>query len=1094
MKRLTSLQCPAAFLLLAIFGQPCSASEPGRPNVLLILLDDLGFSDLGCYGGEIPTPNIDRLAAGGVRMSQFYNSARCCPSRASLMTGLHPHQTGIGSFSTERPDRRRGPAYLGHLNDRCVTLAEVLKTAGYQTYMVGKWHLELPGPIEHGFDEFYGYTRGYAQDQWSPDRYQRLPEGRRPERTYADGQFYATDVFTDYALEFLRQSRQKDAPWFLYLAHSSPHFPVQAPAESVERFVETYRRGWDVLREERFRRMNQIGLATDSWRLTERSLVPVDDQPIANGYGGRPNPAWQDLPADRREDLARRMAIFAAMVYHVDQGVGRIVADLESHNQLETTLILLLSDNGACYEWGPFGFDDDSRKGITHLHQGDELKTMGGPGTHHAYGSAWANLCNTPLRLYKHFTHEGGISSPMIAHWPKSIPPRKEWVRQPGHVMDVMPTLCEATGAEYPSDFQGRTIQPAEGVSLLPALRGEPLAERSLAFEHQEARALRKGRWKVVWSKRMPHEIQWELYDLENDRCETTDLAAKYPQRTAALADEWIAWAKRVKVYPFFTPEVEQAGEEPSPPIANRPLRVEPGVVFMDTAVSRPFKVGERVFRDREHRLKEWPNRLDGAILLQTNMEGAKHLRCIRPGAVYFLTPLPDRSDDSQSETLQRQGFAKAALPAVTLSEPGNPDSYCVLYEKECVKGETVEFGKWAVPVVFEETRTTPLDAKPATGSETVMVAGLAHPVPTVNLRPGPEYADSNRRFGIASSINRTPGGRLWCGFSSGGEGEGQDNFGVVVISDDDGLSWSEPLIVLDQDGPGGIRTDHVTVWTDPSGVLWIMWSEYPKDLRGPHSSLWAVTCANPDDPKPVWSAPRKLADQQNLLTTPTVLADGTWVFPTGNWQRDGNHSRPLISKDNGQTFELGGELTADKKPDFDEYMIVEKSDGRLVVFNRHAGSFLQCESKDQGRTWTKQQPNGLPHNAARFVFMKLRSGAWLLVKHGSIDQRVGRSHLTAFLSHDEGKTWQGGLVLDDRDCSYPFASESADGTIYVSYERQRWLQPEILFARFTEADVAAGKPVSERAALRRLVNKAGGVAKRPQSPPLKADKPIKTK
>jgi arylsulfatase len=262
------------------------------------------------------------------------------------------------------------------------------------------------------------------------------------------------------------------------------------------------------------------------------------------------------------------------MVQHVDEGVGRIVADLKEHDQLENTLILLLSDNGACYEWGPFGFDGESRKGITHLHEGEELKTMGGPGTHHAYGSAWSNLCNTPFQLYKHFTHEGGICSPMIAHWPAGIPHREDWIRQPGHVMDIMPTLCQATGAQYPAEFHGRTIQPAEGVSLLPALRGGVIPERTLAFEHQEARGLRKGRWKVVWSKRMPHEIRWELYDLENDRCETTDLAEKQPERTEALAAEWLAWAKRVKVYPFFTPETEPSNEEPAPPIAGRPFQV----------------------------------------------------------------------------------------------------------------------------------------------------------------------------------------------------------------------------------------------------------------------------------------------------------------------------------------------------------------------------------------------------------------------------------------------------------------------------------------------------------------------------------------
>ena len=255
------------------------------------------------------------------------------------------------------------------------------------------------------------------------------------------------------------------------------------------------------------------------------------------------------------------------------------------------------------------------------------------------------------------------------------------------------------------------------------------------------------------------------------------------------------------------------------------------------------------------------------------------------------------------------------------------------------------------------------------------------------------------------------------------------------------------------------------------------MWSEYPRGLLGPHSSQWAITCDNPDDDQPVWSAPRKLADELNLLTTPTVLADGTWIFPTGNWERGRNKSRPLISKDRGRSFQLGGKLTTAKKADFDEYMIVERSDRILVIFNRHAGSFRQCESKDGGRNWSLQQPNDLRHDAARFVFMKLQSGNWLLVKHGPINRRVGRRQLMAHLSRDEGKTWEGGLMLDDRTCSYPFGFQSSDGTIYVSYERERWLQPEILLARFSEEDVAAGKLVSKRPALRLLVNKAGGIS-----------------
>lgn len=534
-----------AFLLPLVAASPAVAE---RPNILVILMDDLGYSDLGCYGGEIATPNIDALASGGVRFESFYNSARCCPSRASLMTGLYPPQTGIASFTTRKPDKRRGPAYLGRLNDQCVTLAEVLGPAGYGCYYVGKWHLHPEtGPIRRGFDEFYGYTFDHSHDQWDADFYERLPAGRKKEIDPPQGEFYATDVFNQYALEFIKQGQQKEKPWFLFLGHSSPHFPVQAPAETADKYYRTYLRGWDVLREERFQRMQDLGLLDgDRWKLTERSLVPVDDDAIANGYPGQPNPAWESLGEDRQRDLARRMALFAAMVEHVDRGVGEIVSYLKQTGDFDNTLILLLSDNGACYEWGPFGFDGQSRRGITHLHTGDELQKMGGPGTHHSYGSAWANLGNTPLRLYKHFTHEGGVCTPFIAHWPEAIEPSDTWIRQPGHVMDVMPTLREVANADYPTQTHGNNITPEEGISLLPAFTGGQLPERPIYFEHQAARGVLQGPWKAVWGKRMPWENEWELYDLSFDRCETEDLAEKYPERLEDMAQQWEEYAKRV--------------------------------------------------------------------------------------------------------------------------------------------------------------------------------------------------------------------------------------------------------------------------------------------------------------------------------------------------------------------------------------------------------------------------------------------------------------------------------------------------------------------------------------------------------------------
>ena len=515
------------------------------------LLDDLGYSDLGCYGGEINTPNIDALAEGGVRFESFYNSSRCCPSRASLMTGLYPPQTGIASFTTREPHPTRGPAYLGRLNDRCVTLGEVLGKAGYSCYYVGKWHLHdetspdptrirgvlriRPGPLPRPMG--CSILPTYAG---------RAQEGNRSAaRRVLRHRWFSTSTHSNSS----GRASSENRPWFLFLGHSSPHFPVQAPSASADKYFDTYLRGWDVLREERYALMKKVGLIDGKrWTLTERSLVPVDRDDIANGFPGQPNPAWDSIDAPRQKDLARRMALFAAMVEHVDQGVGQIVEHLKETGEFDKTLIMLLSDNGACYEWGPYGFDQRSRRGVTILHTGKDLLEMGGPGTYHSYGSGWANLGNTPFRLYKHFTHEGGAATPFIAHWPDGIRHAGTWVRERGHVIDVMPTLRAAAGADYPRDFKGRSVQPEEGLNLMPIFNGEQLPTRTLYFEHQAARAIIQGDWKAVWGKRMPREIQWELYDLKDDRSETMDVARSNPKVVRRLAAEWEDYAKRTGI------------------------------------------------------------------------------------------------------------------------------------------------------------------------------------------------------------------------------------------------------------------------------------------------------------------------------------------------------------------------------------------------------------------------------------------------------------------------------------------------------------------------------------------------------------------
>ncbi|MEM7473527.1 MAG: sulfatase-like hydrolase/transferase [Planctomycetota bacterium] len=564
------LLCPNALTLRA------DAKE--QPNIVVVLADDLGYSDLGCYGGEINTPNIDALAANGVRLTQVYNSARCCPSRASLMTGLYPTQAGIGDFTTNTPSPTRGPGYLGRLNNSCATIAEALKPAGYGCYYVGKWHMHQDtGPIKRGFDEFYGYTRGHSHDQFDADYYIRLPEERAKEIDPPKEEFYATDAFNNYAVEFIKQGQASGKPWFLFLGHSSPHFPIQAPATRADKYDEVYRRGWDVLRKERFARMKEIGLVDgNNWKLSPRSVVPVDRDDIANGFAGRENPAWDSLDEDRQLDLARRMSVFAAMVEGVDRGVGQIVGHLKQTNELDNTLILFLSDNGACYEWGPFGFDGTSRKGTTTLRTGKQLREIGGRGTHQSYGSAWSNLGNTPFRLYKHFTHEGGISTPFIAHWPNGIGKPDKWIRHPAHVMDIMPTLIDAAGAEYPKELNGHAITPMEGRSLLTAFQGNDLPQRIIGFDHQAAHAIREGDWKAVFGKRMPQKVEWELYNLADDRCELVDLAEQFPDRLADMRTKWEGWAKRVGV--IWQPKSNSkptTESDSSPAISNRPLKIQ---------------------------------------------------------------------------------------------------------------------------------------------------------------------------------------------------------------------------------------------------------------------------------------------------------------------------------------------------------------------------------------------------------------------------------------------------------------------------------------------------------------------------------------
>ena len=507
-----------------------------KPNILLIAADDLGFSDLGCYGGEIETPNLDKIAQNGTRMTRFYSCGRCCPSRASILTGLYPHRAGLGHMVN---DLGR-PGYRGRVSDDAVTIAQALQLADYRTFISGKWHLGTKDPTKHGFEEFYG-TLVSAQTFWDPNHFLRLPQGHA-RHSYEEGEFYSTNALTDHAIDFLNEARKTpDKPWFLYLAHNAPHFPLHAPKEDIARYADKYEVGWDEIRQQRYTRMKQLGIIPEQSQLSPRSRY-WDWGEEETGT----NPAWEDVPNDRQKDLARRMAIYAAMVDVMDRNIGRLIADLSNNNELENTLIIFISDNGACAEWDPYGFD--IRTGPRNiLHQGTQIDTMGSLGTYHSVGSGWANASNTPWRLYKHFNHEGGISGPCIVHWPAGLKHRGTINHNPSHLIDLMPTILDATGAIYPNEFNGRKTAPLAGKSILPLLRGKSPEQRTFYFEHEGNRAVTDGRWKLTALKGQ----DWELYDIENDRTELNNLAAKHPDIVTRLDHAWDSWAEENFVTPL---------------------------------------------------------------------------------------------------------------------------------------------------------------------------------------------------------------------------------------------------------------------------------------------------------------------------------------------------------------------------------------------------------------------------------------------------------------------------------------------------------------------------------------------------------------
>ena len=506
-----------------------------RPNIVLIVADDMGYSDLGCYGGEIATPNLDRLASHGLRFSQFYNNAICCATRASLLTGLYSQQV----------DRERSPG--------CVTIAELLKTAGYHTLMTGKWHLQdqlSEIPCERGFDRSYGPVGGGCNFFNPGVRRAGEPEPatKTPAHGYAafaiddevikpytpeDMDYYTTDAFTDRALGYLDEYGRDENPFFLYMAYTAPHFPLQARPRDIAKYQGKYKVGWDTLREQRMERMLEMGLIEDRWALSARD---PDSLP------------WEEIEDKDAWDL--KMAVYAAMVDSLDQNIGRLMARIRELGEEENTLVLFLSDNGASNE------DRTSTPDVP----------PGPVDSYHSVNLPWANLSNTPFRKFKRWNHEGGIATPLIAYWPQVIGNGGQITHQVGHLIDVMATCADVAGVEYPSTYGGREVTPLEGKSLGPIFRSEQREGHETIYWNQDGlwRAVRAGKWKLVspdywvWCKpwRRVEEARseekgpedpdalWELYDLEADRTEENDLADQYPERVREMVEMYYAWER----------------------------------------------------------------------------------------------------------------------------------------------------------------------------------------------------------------------------------------------------------------------------------------------------------------------------------------------------------------------------------------------------------------------------------------------------------------------------------------------------------------------------------------------------------------------
>ncbi|WP_395784650.1 arylsulfatase [Aquirufa sp.] len=503
-------------LLFMLLSAPLFAQK--KPNIVLILADDMGYSDIGLMGSEIKTPNLDLLGKNGVLFTQFYNAGRCCPSRAALLTGMYPHQAGMGLMVTTKPydNGKTFAPYQGFLNRETPTIAEELRKHGYQTFMSGKWHVgeqQEEWPNQRGFDHYFGLISG-ATSYYEVLSNRQLIEDNK--KYIPSDQFYMTDAISDKAIAYLKSANSKN-PFFLYVAYTAPHWPLHAPENLINQYRKTYQKGWERLREERFARQKKMGL------LPSAGQLPDLDPDVAR-FDTLKNPS----------SYIDKMATYAAMMQIMDEGIGRIMQEVKASGEWNNTIFVFLSDNGACHEL----LDDRAAKDLGEAGYQKSLSTpVGAKGSYTTYGKEWASAGNTPFRMYKHWMHEGGISTPLIIHFPKLIT-KGFRTNQVGHIMDLFPTLLDI-GKINPS-------KPVQGKSLLPILKQKTREEHPfIAWEHQGNRAIREGDWKLVWDNNLK---KWELYNLKNDRIEAHDLATKLPDKRLDLINKYTQWAQNIGV------------------------------------------------------------------------------------------------------------------------------------------------------------------------------------------------------------------------------------------------------------------------------------------------------------------------------------------------------------------------------------------------------------------------------------------------------------------------------------------------------------------------------------------------------------------